>query len=61
MTGSGHAAPEFDHHQGICGAGVLFMLPALISQGLLKCTDIYDYPRRFYYSLESIILTLGLL
>lgn len=35
------------------------MLPALISQGLLKCTDIYDYPRRFYYSLESIILTLA--
>ena len=35
------------------------MLPAIISQGLLKCTDIYDYPRRFYYSLESIILTLA--
>ncbi|MBK7099733.1 MAG: hypothetical protein IPH58_17330 [Sphingobacteriales bacterium] len=35
MTGSGHAAPSLTI-TSICGAGVLFMLPALISLGIIE-------------------------
>src|SRR5690606_1077005 len=59
LMGAGPGPVQFESHQGVCGAGVLFTLPALISQGLLKARDIYTYPRRFYYSLESILLTLA--
>jgi hypothetical protein len=38
---------------------VLFLLPALLLQGLLKTTDVYIWNPRFYYGLESIVLTLA--
>jgi len=49
----------FEPSESVCGAGVLFLLPALISQGLLKARDIYQLPRSHYYSIESIVLTLA--
>lgn len=59
MLGTGHATPEFDAHEGVCGAGVLFLLPALLTQGLLKTKEVYDVPASHYYGLESVMLTLA--
>lgn len=56
---SGHAAIKFSSHQAVVGAGVLFLLPALLSQGLLKTKEVYDIPANHYYGLESVMLTLA--
>lgn len=53
-----HPRLKFDEHEGVCGAGVLFLLPALLAQGLLKTKDVYKIPDTHYYGLESIVLTL---
>lgn len=53
------AQPKFEESQALCGAGVLFLLPALISQGLLKTKDIYSLPPTHYYGIESVIITLA--
>ncbi len=58
-TGSGHAPVRFESHQGVCGAGVLFLLPSLLSQGLLKTKEVYEVPASYYYGLESVVLTLA--
>lgn len=55
----GHAQPEFSSEQALCGAGVLFLLPALISQGLLKTKEVYQLPASHYYGVESIVMTLS--
>lgn len=55
----GHAQPEFSSEQALCGAGVLFLLPALISQGLLKTKDVYQLPASHYYGVESVVMTLA--
>ncbi len=57
--GLGHATVQFDSHQSVIGAGVLFLLPALLSQGLLKTKEVYQMPASHYYGLESVILTLA--
>ncbi len=59
VLGAGNASVEFDAHQAVCGAGVLFLLPALLAQGLLKTKEVYSVPQNHYYGLESIILTLA--
>lgn len=59
VAGAGNAAIEFSEHEAVCGAGVLFLLPALLAQGLLKTKDVYKIPQNHYYGLESIILTLS--
>jgi len=59
LLGTGHACVDFDAHEGLCGAGVLFLLPALLAQGLLKTKEVYTLPQSHYYGLESIILTLA--
>lgn len=59
VAGAGNAAIEFSEHEAVCGAGVLFLLPALLAQGLLKTKDVYKIPQNHYYGLESIILTLA--
>lgn len=59
VLGAGNAAVHFDVHEAVCGAGVLFLLPALLSQGLLKTKEVYSIPQNHYYGLESIILTLA--
>lgn len=35
------------------------MLPALLSQGLLKTKEVYQLPASHYYGLESVVLTLA--
>ena len=57
--GAGNASIEFSTHEGLCGAGVLFLLPALLSQGLLKTKEVYHIPDTHYYGLETVVLTLA--
>lgn len=52
------ATVKFESHQSILGAGVLFLLPALLSQGSLKTKELYQLPANHYYGLESELLTL---
>jgi hypothetical protein len=59
LSGRGNAVVHFEAHQAVCGAGVLFLLPALLCQGLLKTSEVYNIPQRHYYGLESVILTLA--
>jgi len=56
---AGHAAVKFESHQALCGAGILLMIPALLSQGLLKTNELYQLPANHYYGLDSIVLTLA--
>lgn len=37
----------------------MFLLPALLALGLLKTKEVYTWPSKVYYSLESIVLTLS--
>ena len=53
------AEPIFEAHQSIDKGGLLFLLPALIQQGLLKAKDFYQFPSSHYYGIESILLTLS--
>ena len=50
---------KFEEGQALSCAGVLFLLPALLAQGLLKTKEVYTWPSKVYYSLESIVLTLA--
>jgi len=50
---------KFEEGQALGYAGVLFLLPALLGQGLLKTKEVYTWPSKVYYSLESIVLTLA--
>ena len=50
---------QFEDSQALSGGGVLFLLPALLAQGLLKTKEVYNWSSKFYYSLESIVLTLA--
>ncbi len=59
ILGTGNASTRFNAHEALCGAGVLFLLPALLAQGLLKTKDVYKIPGNHYYGLESIVLTLA--
>jgi hypothetical protein len=59
LGSAGHAQVIFEESQGLCGAGVLFLLPALLSQGLLRTSDVYQLPCNHYYGLESIVMTLA--
>lgn len=55
----GHAPVKFESHQSVIQGGILFLLPALLSQGLLKTKDVYSLPSNHYYGLESVVLTLA--
>src|SRR3990172_7269737 len=57
--GMGQARVKFEPHQSVIGAGILFLLPALLSQGLLKTKEVYRMPANHYYGLESVLLTLA--
>ena len=50
--------PKFETHNSVPNGGVLFLLPALLSQGLMTIKDTHKI-REGYYKLESIILTLA--
>ena len=53
------AQPIFEHSDNVCHAGVLFLLPSLISQGLMKGKDIYGKLKNGYYGLVSTLLVLA--
>jgi hypothetical protein len=53
------ATPIFTPADNVCNAGVLFLLPALIAQGLLKGVEIYGSLKKGYYGLLSILLVLS--
>ena len=55
----GHAQVKFEPNEGLCMAGVLFLLPALIAQGLLRTRDVYQLPANHYYGLDAVVLTLS--
>jgi len=61
LGGGGHAQPVFEPHHCVNGAGILFLLPALLSQGLLKASEVYSLPPTHYYGLGQVMLTLGLM
>ena len=50
--------PSFGNHNSISYGGVLFLLPALLSQGLMKIKETHNM-KEGYYKLDSIILTLA--
>lgn len=50
---------KFEEGEALSYAGVLFLLPSLLAQGLLKTKEVYTWPSKVYYSLESIVLTLA--
>jgi len=53
------AQPEFEKSKALCGAGILFMLPSLLAQGLLRAKEAFRLPASHYYGLESVVLTLA--
>lgn len=57
-AGLGAANPLFEAHNGLDFGGVLFLLPALIVQGLLTVKETHRL-KAGYYNIESIILTLA--
>ena len=59
LGAGGHAEIKFEESQSLCGAGILFLLPSLLAQGLLKTNDVYQLPPNHYYGLESIVLTIA--
>ncbi len=59
IGGAGPAQVIFEAHEGVCGGGILFLLPALLAVGLLKTKDVYELPANHYYGLESVVLTLA--
>lgn len=50
---------HFENHQNVCQAGVLFALPSLLSQGLLRAETIYSDVEKGYYKLVHILLSLA--
>lgn len=57
----GPAPAKFVASESVYGAGVLFLIPSLLSQGLLKTKQVYTMPANDYYSVESIVLTLAIM
>ena len=49
----------FAHHQSVEHAGILLALPALISQGLLQASEVYQSLKKGYYGLDHILLLLA--
>lgn len=55
------ATPQFANQESILYGGVLFLLPALIQQGLFKTTELYTHIKEGFYRVESIVLTLAIM
>ena len=53
------AVPSFSNQQSVDKAGVLFALPSLLAQGLLKYKEVYQELSKGYYGLQSTILALA--
>ncbi len=56
----GGAEPSFEENQDVNGAGVLFAIPALLSNGLLDIKGRFSLPEG-YYRIEGIFLLLGMM
>lgn len=56
----GPASPVFEAHNGLANGGVLFLLPALLMQGLLTINQTHQL-KAGYYGINSIVLTLALM
>ena len=56
---TGEAAPVFQANDAVSYGGLLFLVPALLEEGLLKARDFYDLPPTHYYGVQSIIMTLA--
>lgn len=59
LGAGGNAAAIFGAHDAVQHGGVLLLLPALVSQGLLKAGEVYQIPQTHYYGLRSLLLTLA--
>jgi len=57
----GGAAPRFAGQESVLHGGVLFLLPALIQQGLFKASEAYTDVKEGYYRIQSIVLTLAIM
>lgn len=57
-AGMGSVSPVFEAHNGLDYGGVLFLLPALLMQGLLTIKETHEL-KAGYYDINSIILTLA--
>ncbi len=53
------ARRKFLPSNNVCNAEVLFLLPSLLAQGLLKGAEVYHRLKQGYYGLVSILLVLG--
>lgn len=54
------APVKFETSHNVCNAGVIFLIPALLAQGLLKKgEDVYSSLRAGYYGLQHILLILA--
>jgi hypothetical protein len=49
------ALPLFESAANVCHAGVLFLIPGLIAQGLLKGQTIYQKLKKGYYGLVTVL------
>jgi hypothetical protein len=58
--GAGPQSPVFEAHESVSFGGVLWLLPALESQGLYCFNDTHRI-KQGYYSLTSIVLTLAIM
>ena len=57
----GGAFPQFANQESVLYGGVLYLLPALIQQGLFKAAEVYTGIKEGYYRVESIVLTLAIM
>ncbi len=53
-----HEPPVFEDNKALCGAGILFMLPSLLAQGLLKAKEVFRLPASHYYGLDGKTLNM---
>jgi hypothetical protein len=53
------AQVRFEKSEAVDGAGILFLLPSLLLQGLLKTRDVYRLPESHYYGVVSVVLTIA--
>jgi len=53
------AEPVFEESQSVCQGGVLFLLPALIEQGLLTTEKVYTRLSKGFYGFTTVVLFLA--
>ena len=56
LGGATNTTPHFELANGVSHAGVLFLLPLLLSNGILLGKDLYSKTCKGFYDLVSIFL-----